>query len=153
MSRFSGGSSFIRFPATMTSPAVVRSRPAIIRKVVVLPQPDGPRRQTTSPAATERSTSFTATKVPNFLVTFLSSIVDIETPGLSLDRAERHPAQEMVLQEERDEDHRNKEQRLGRGEQVPAHADIAADCLCHGDRHGARLDARQEQREQILVPG
>src|SRR5437016_3347820 len=99
MSRFSGGRSFMRLPATMTSPAVVCSRPAIIRSVVVLPQPEGPRRQTTSPAATERSTSLTATKAPNFLVTFLNSIVDMKL-GSPLDRAERHPAQQMILQEE-----------------------------------------------------
>ena len=66
----------MRFPPTITSPAVVCSSPAIIRKVVVFPQPDGPSRQTTSPAATDKSTSFTAVKAPNILVIFLSSIVD-----------------------------------------------------------------------------
>ena len=54
-----------RLPAMTTSPAVARSSPAIMRRVVVLPQPDGPSRQTTSPAATDRSTSLTAVKAPN----------------------------------------------------------------------------------------
>src|SRR5262245_32897240 len=97
MSRFSGGSSFIRFPAMMISPWVARSSPAIILSVVVLPHPDGPRRQTTSPAATLRSTSLTAMKAPNFLVIFRTSIVDIS----ALHGSERHAAQELVLKEER----------------------------------------------------
>ena len=77
MSRFSGGRSFMRRPAITMSPAVARSRPAIMRSVVVLPQPEGPSRQTTSPAATERSTSLTATKLPNFLVALRMSMVDM----------------------------------------------------------------------------
>ena len=48
-----------------------------MRKVVVLPQPEGPRRQTTSPADTERLKSLTAVNAPKCLVTFLRSIVDI----------------------------------------------------------------------------
>ena len=79
MSRFSGDSSFMRCPAITTSPAVARSSPAIMRSVVVLPQPDGPSRQTTSPAATDRSASRTAVKSPNFLVTLRISIVDMAT--------------------------------------------------------------------------
>src|SRR6185503_18847187 len=98
MSRFSGGRSFMRLPAMITSPAVARSRPAIMRSVVVLPQPDGPRRQTTSPALTERSASLTATNSPYFLVIFLTSMVDMS----ALYRSERDATQKMVLQEERD---------------------------------------------------
>ena len=36
---------------------------------------------------------------------------------------------------------------------TPAHADVAADRLRHGDRNGARFDAGKKQREEILVPG
>src|SRR5262245_12269048 len=152
MSRFSGGRSFMRRPATITSPAVVCSRPAIIRNVVVFPQPDGPSRHTTSPAATERSTSFTATKAPNFLVAFLRSLVDMHAT-LPLDGAECHPAQQMILQEEGDQDDGNEEQGFDRRQKAPAHADVAADGLRHGDRNGSRLDASQQQREEIFVPG
>ena len=52
----------------------------MIRSVVVLPQPEGPSRQTTSPGATARSTSRTAVKAPKRLVTRRSSIVDISGP-------------------------------------------------------------------------
>src|SRR6186713_3000615 len=43
-------------------PEVGNSKPAIIRNVVVLPQPDGPSRQKNSPSATVKVESFTATK-------------------------------------------------------------------------------------------
>ena len=79
MLRFSGVRSFMRCPAMMTSPAVARSSPAIMRRVVVLPQPDGPSRQTTSPAATDRSASRTAMNSPNVLVTLRISMVDMTT--------------------------------------------------------------------------
>jgi hypothetical protein len=49
----------------------------MMRNVVVFPHPEGPSKQTTSPAATVMSTSRTAVKVPKFLLTRLSSMVDI----------------------------------------------------------------------------
>src|SRR3954454_1491919 len=101
MSRRSGGSSFMRRPAMTMSPDVARSRPAIMRKVVVLPHPEGPRRHTTSPAATERSTSFTATKAPKCLVILRTSIVDIS----ALHRSELHAPKQLILEEEGDEKH------------------------------------------------
>ena len=45
-------------------PPVGSSRPAIIRKVVVLPQPEGPSSTTSSPSSTARSIPFTA-RVPS----------------------------------------------------------------------------------------
>src|ERR1700681_437381 len=127
----------------ITSPEVRDSRPAITRKGVVLPQPDGPRRQRTSPAATERSTLRTATELPTRLVIRRSSMVDIGV--LALDGAEGYAAQQIILQGEGNHDHRNEEQCLGRGEQAPAAANIAADGLCHRDRHRARFDTGKEQ--------
>src|SRR5438552_503434 len=121
MSRFSGGSSFMRLPAMIISPAVARSSPAIMRSVVVLPQPEGPRRQTTSPAATDRSASRTATKSPNFLVIFLTSIVDIS----ALHGSEGDTPQQMVLQEEGDEKDGNQEQGFDGRQQGPVGAAAA----------------------------
>src|SRR5438552_232761 len=105
MSRLSGVSSFMRLPAMTTSPEVTRSSPAIIRNVVVLPQPEGPSRQTTSPAATFRSASRTATKSPNFLVIFLTSMVDIS----ALHGSEGDTSEQVVLQEEGDEEYGDEE--------------------------------------------
>ena len=54
------GTPVMSLSSTTIRPAVGSSRPAIIRKSVVFPQPDGPRRQTKVPWATRRSTSSTA---------------------------------------------------------------------------------------------
>ena len=51
-------------PSTTIVPAVGFSKPAIIRSVVVLPQPDGPRNETNSPRTASRLKSSTATVPP-----------------------------------------------------------------------------------------
>ena len=51
-------------PSTTIVPAVGFSNPAIIRRVVVLPQPDGPRNDTNSPRTASRLKSSTATVPP-----------------------------------------------------------------------------------------
>ncbi len=47
-------------PSSRMRPAVGSTKPATICSVVVLPQPEGPSRQTNSPSAMERSHSATA---------------------------------------------------------------------------------------------
>src|SRR3954447_5616603 len=134
MLRSAGPMPLTRRPAIRMSPAVAVSRPAIMRKVVVLPQPDGPSRQRTSPAPTSRSTASTARRPPpNTLLTFLRLIVDMARPS-ALDRAEGDAAQQMVLQEEHEDDDRHQEQGFDRGQEAPTHADVAADGLHHRDR-------------------
>src|SRR5690349_21337238 len=49
-------------------PEVGVSRPATIRRVVVLPQPDGPSRAKNDPVGMSRASDFTAVKSPNSLV-------------------------------------------------------------------------------------
>src|SRR5262249_4388262 len=73
MSRCQGGCSLTRTPAMRISPASTSSRPAIIRSVVVLPQPDGPSRHTNCPCSTTSETSRTAVKAPKRFVTPQSS--------------------------------------------------------------------------------
>ena len=46
-------------------PDVGKSSPASIRRVVVLPQPEGPRSETNSPASIVRFRPWTAVKLPN----------------------------------------------------------------------------------------
>src|SRR5262245_36474487 len=55
------------------SPPVISSKPAIIRSVVVLPHPEGPRSTTNSPAWMESDTSLTAATVSKFLLRFSKS--------------------------------------------------------------------------------
>src|SRR4051794_40727516 len=52
-------------PPSRIFPPVGSSSPAIMRKVVVLPQPDGPSMTKNSPSSTTKLESWTATKSPN----------------------------------------------------------------------------------------
>ncbi len=51
-------------PFSRASPAVGRTRPSSIRRVVVLPAPFGPRKPNTWPASTVSSSWFTAALAP-----------------------------------------------------------------------------------------
>src|SRR6266487_1909159 len=53
------------WPSIVILPPVGCSKPAIIRSVVVLPQPDGPRNETNSPRSASRLKSSTAIVAPN----------------------------------------------------------------------------------------
>ncbi len=52
-------------PASSMRPAVGVSKPAIIRRTVVLPEPDGPSIEKNSPSPISRSTPDTAVVSPN----------------------------------------------------------------------------------------
>ena len=52
-------------PSSRTCPSVGSSKPAIIRRSVVLPQPEGPRRVKNSFGRISSVTSLTAWKLPN----------------------------------------------------------------------------------------
>ena len=62
--RSRGSSSLTTLPSMAISPAVISSRPAIMRSSVDLPQPDGPRMTTNSPIAMSRSTPWTTSVLP-----------------------------------------------------------------------------------------
>src|SRR5580692_2480935 len=69
MSRSFGGTSLTTSPPIMMSPSVMSSRPAIIRSVVDLPQPDGPTSTTNSWSAMSRSMPRTASTSSYRLIT------------------------------------------------------------------------------------
>ena len=48
--RFSGGRVMIDLPSIVISPLVTSRKPPIVRRMVVLPQPEGPSRVTISPS-------------------------------------------------------------------------------------------------------
>src|SRR5687767_850090 len=54
-------------PASSMRPALCTSSPAMMRSSVVLPQPEGPRKQTNSPLAMSRSMPDSALNAPNSL--------------------------------------------------------------------------------------
>src|SRR5882724_5559340 len=74
MSRAEAGRAVTSSLSSNMRPEVGSSRPAIMRNVVVLPQPEGPRMTKNEPWSTVRSTPFTAVKLPNVLATFSSLI-------------------------------------------------------------------------------
>src|SRR5215468_9282372 len=75
MSRFFAGRSVTCSAPMYTSPAVTSSRPATMRRIVDLPQPDGPTSTMNSPSSVESETSFTAmTSEPNRFVMPSSTI-------------------------------------------------------------------------------
>src|SRR5262249_42056136 len=69
-SRFCGGRPATGAPSTKTSPRVGWTKPATIIKVVVFPDPLGPRSVKNEPRAMVSDTSSTATTAPKTLVRF-----------------------------------------------------------------------------------
>src|SRR5258708_34433257 len=80
--RSRGVRSLTTLPPIRISPAVGVSRPAIIRKSVVFPEPEGPRKTRNSPSRVSRLTLLTAPRSPclKTLVRFRVSTTAIEPP-------------------------------------------------------------------------
>src|SRR5215471_3929223 len=70
-------------PLTLTRPAVGASRPAIIRIVVDLPAPFGPRNPVTTPGRTTKSSPLTASLSPYRLLRFSTSIIACSLPSVT----------------------------------------------------------------------
>ena len=64
MFRFRGGKPVMSSPATAMCPVDGATKPAIIRRVVVLPHPEGPSSVRNSPSRTDRSSGSTAAVSP-----------------------------------------------------------------------------------------
>ena len=69
------GSSTYSLPSIVADPAVGATRPVIIRIVVVLPAPFGPRKPVTVPGSRVKDTSSTTVRSPYFLVSPLTVIM------------------------------------------------------------------------------
>src|SRR5712671_306227 len=76
--RFSGGRAVITRPSNSTDPVSGDSSPAMIRRVVVLPQPDGPSKPKNSPRSTAIETSATAAVAPKRLEISLRERSDMQ---------------------------------------------------------------------------
>src|SRR5271157_5819262 len=85
--RFAGGTPETSCPPTNTRPDEGDSKPAIILRVVVLPQPEPPRRETNSPFSTEIESSRTTGLPPKLFDTESSSMNAIPCSLLSSVRA------------------------------------------------------------------
>src|SRR5262249_1668835 len=123
MARSFGGTSLTPSPSTAISPPVISSSPAIMRKVVDLPQPDGPTSTTNSLSAMSRSMALTASTSSYFLMTFRSVTCAIYS---TLCRAGGQSGNVVVHQEGVDDQRRRRaEQRAGHD--LPPVVDIAPD--------------------------
>src|SRR2546429_772290 len=90
-SRLFGGTFVTSWPCSRITPWVGSSKPAIIRIVVVLPQPDGPSREKNSPSRMSRSIPATA------VITSPRAWNSLTTPDSSMaGRAAFSPAQLRV---------------------------------------------------------
>ena len=69
MSRSFGGTSLTRLVPMRISPELISSRPAIIRRSVDLPQPDGPTRTVNEPSAMSMSTPWSTAVSPKLFFT------------------------------------------------------------------------------------
>src|SRR4051794_36474614 len=69
------GRSAYRRPSTLAEPDVAGTRPVIIRIVVVLPVPFGPRKPVTVPGSRAKDTSSTTVRLPYCLVSPLTLII------------------------------------------------------------------------------
>ena len=77
--RASGGTSLTRSPSIRTSPDVISSSPAIMRRSVDLPQPEGPTNTTNSRSFTVRSTPLMTSRASKDFLTPLTSTWAMES--------------------------------------------------------------------------
>ena len=80
MSRLAAGTDEMSLPSTRTDPVSAVSKPATMRRAVVLPQPDGPSSATSSPGAISMDSPSRARVAPNARVRFCSSTL-VPPPG------------------------------------------------------------------------
>src|SRR3954454_19455590 len=80
MSRSLGGRSLTTSPPITRSPSVMSSSPAIMRRAVDFPQPDGPTRIMNSPSRMSRFMSFTASKPSGYRFQTPSNLISAIGP-------------------------------------------------------------------------
>src|SRR5690242_19243391 len=115
MSRSIGGRSLTTVPPISTWPEVIDSRPATMRRVVVLPQPDGPTRTTNSLSRISRLTSLTAWTSSKVLLRLWMRTCAIASPLHGAGKAG-----DVVLDEEGvDDRHRDRAEKRARHQGAP----------------------------------
>src|SRR5580692_6906365 len=134
MSRSFGGRSLTTSPPIEMSPEVTSSRPAIMRSVVDLPQPDGPTSTTNSLSGMSRlmlRTTSTLSKRLTTLRNATSAIANLSIPGtLTLGRAGGQAGDVIVHQERIDHERRRRGNQRAGHQHAPL-IDIAADEARH----------------------
>src|SRR5258705_482675 len=96
MLRRSGGSPVTRCSPKWISPASGNSKPAMVLRVVVFPQPEGPSSAISSPSRTSRCRSSTATTLPKRFVRPLTAMTDIDAENLLRRHLAVPPIEELL---------------------------------------------------------
>src|SRR5262249_1260980 len=153
MSRSFGGTSLTTSPPIRMSPPEMSSRPAIIRSVVDLPQPDGPTRTTNSWSAISRSMPRTASTSSYFLTT-LRRFTSAMSSTSTLCGAAGQAGNVVVHQEGVDDQRRRGAEQGARHDLTPVE-DVALDQGGNdADRHHQLIGGGGEhQGIQKLRPG
>src|SRR5579864_2782797 len=157
MSRSRGGRSFTTRSPIATSPLVMSSSPAIIRKAVVFPQPDGPTRQTNSPSAMSRSRRSTARPfAPGYRFVRLLNETRATEPSLlgrsSFHRAGEHAAHEVALEREEDDERDDDRDHRARRDDPVVGGERA--CLVVQEDRERLMDVapEEDERHEEVVP-
>src|SRR5438094_9455517 len=95
--RTSRGSSTTSSPETLAVPADGRRYPVSIRRMVVFPEPLGPRRPMTSPPPTPSDTPSTASLGPNHFVSLSATTMALMTNHPARDPRCGQPPQALQL--------------------------------------------------------
>src|SRR5262249_31893461 len=141
-------------PPIDTVPVVAASSPAMIRSSVDFPEPDGPTRTSISPSATSSAMSSSALTPPsNSLLTpasWMPSIANL----LLLDRPTQHSLDEATVEEQVNDEDRQRDEQGGGGDPGDIGAEAAVE-VGEAERRGAVSvgGVDHHQREQELVPG
>src|SRR5262245_46626336 len=145
MFRSFGGTSFTTSPSITISPPLMSSSPAIIRSVVLLPQPDGPTSTTNCLSGMSRSIPRTA-GVPS---KFFSSARSVTWAIASaFGRAGGEPGDVVVHEERVDEERRCRAQERA-GHDLPPGEHVAANQRGDDPDREHELVGRRGERKRI----
>ena len=153
--RWLAGTPAIGCPAIAIVPSVGWSKPASMRRSVVLPQPDGPRSEKNSPAAMVSETSSRAVNEPKRRVTRRTSMIGADRSAWARSRqrlpgdagAALGPPAQILGRAEQDQreqqDQRAQGQHVG---QLGGEAQLAPDV----ERQRGRLAAEEEGQDELV---
>src|SRR6185437_3475323 len=128
---------FTSRPPTTISPESASSRPATTRRIVLFPQPEGPRRTRNSPSEICSETSLTASTLPK---RFTRCLIRISAIASLLERTRHRRPHEPALEDQEDDDHREDRHHRRGGDDAPV-------------GHELPLQRRDPDRERLHVVG
>src|SRR5947207_743410 len=152
MSRSLAGTELTSRPSIDSVPEEIDSSPAIMRNVVVLPQPDGPSSTMNSPCRISRLTESAAGACPRAYTLVSWSSVTTAMNALSFDCPGGHALDQFFREERIDDDHRDDGDHQSGGDHAGVLELIAHEAL-DAERQGAIGIVRdQHHGVEELVP-